>query len=585
MLPDLNRFNSFDHCEIVYRHWQPDSPFKRWVLLFHRGHEHSARQAELAEFFRREGFHVFAWDARGNGASEGARDAAESFSVLIRDADLFIKHLSKKYALEQADLAVIGNSIGALIAAGWVHDYAPKIKALVLAAPAFRIKLYMPFAIPLLRFARKLGLMQRVTSYVKAKVLTHDRDQQRSFNEDPLISQGIATDLLLDTYDTGTRLLKDAGAINTPVLMLSAGKDWVVNNKPQRQFYHNLNSHWKEWQYYPDFFHAIFHEDHRHQAFTRSLDFIQRAFSTTTPAVNHLNSDRQGYSRDQQDSLELIGMRPDYWCTRLMFKYLGKLSQGIKIAQQHGFDSGSSLDHVYKNTPQGVGLIGQLIDKAYLNSPGWRGIRERKAFLDQLLDQYSTQIQTTQAELTILDIACGNGRYIIDFLHRHTQHNSPTQQHGAINVELRDYVQHNLNQAAAYTASLSIDTDQCQIDYQQYDAFSANSYTDHSTFDLVVISGLLELEPSNEKTLVALTGAARQLKPGGYLIYTNQPWHPQLEFIAAVLHNHCGKPWHMRPRIQAEMDALVEHVGLSKIDMRIDTQGIFTVSVAQKAPD
>ena len=35
-------------------------------------------------------------------------------------------------------------------------------------------------------------------------------------------------------------------------------------------------------------------------------------------------------------------------------------------------------------------------------------------------------------------------------------------------------------------------------------------------------------------------------------------------------------------KIQAEMDALVAHVGLHKLEMLIDTQGIFTVSVAQK---
>ena len=82
--------------------------------------------------------------------------------------------------------------------------------------------------------------------------------------------------------------------------------------------------------------------------------------------------------------------------------------------------------------------------------------------------------------------------------------------------------------------------------------------------------------------MVALAGAANQLKDNGYLIYTNQPWHPQLEFIGAVLDKHSGEPWQMRPRIQAEMDALVAHVGLHKLEMLIDTQGIFTVSVAQK---
>ena len=51
------------------------------------------------------------------------------------------------------------------------------------------------------------------------------------------------------------------------------------------------------------------------------------------------------------------------------------------------------------------------------------------------------------------------------------------------------------------------------------------------------------------------------MEDGGLLIYTNQPWHPQVEFIARVLTNREGNPWIMRRRSQAEMDALVRAAG------------------------
>ena len=59
-------------------------------------------------------------------------------------------------------------------------------------------------------------------------------------------------------------------------------------------------------------------------------------------------------------------------------------------------------------------------------------------------------------------------------------------------------------------------------------------------------SFLYELFPSNEKVLTSLRGLAAALPAGGYLVYTNQPWHPQVEFIARVLDNRDGKPWIMR---------------------------------------
>jgi hypothetical protein len=49
-----------------------------------------------------------------------------------------------------------------------------------------------------------------------------------------------------------------------------------------------------------------------------------------------------------------------------------------------------------------------------------------------------------------------------------------------------------------------------------------------------------------------------------------------------VLSNRDGKPWIMRRRTQAEMDALVRTAGLKKVDTVIDSHGLFSVSVAQK---
>jgi hypothetical protein len=77
---------------------------------------------------------------------------------------------------------------------------------------------------------------------------------------------------------------------------------------------------------------------------------------------------------------------------------------------------------------------------------------------------------------------------------------------------------------------------------------------------------------------------ADAIAPGGLLIYTNQPWHPQLELIARALTSHRGgAPWVMRRRTQAEMDQLVAEAGFRKIDQRIDEWGIFTVSLARRA--
>ncbi|OAX53152.1 hypothetical protein A6R73_07925 [Xanthomonas translucens pv. poae] len=117
---------------------------------------------------------MFAWDARGNGRSPGMRGAAPGFPALVRDLDRFIAHIGDTYGIAVQDIVVIAQSVGAVIASTWVHDYAPPLRALVLASPAFKVKLYVPFARPALALLHKLRGNFFVNSYVKPQWLTHD---------------------------------------------------------------------------------------------------------------------------------------------------------------------------------------------------------------------------------------------------------------------------------------------------------------------------------------------------------------------------------------------------------------------------
>ena len=100
---------------------------------------------------------------------------------------------------------------------------------------------------------------------------------------------------------------------------------------------------------------------------------------------------------------------------------------------------------------------------------------------------------------------------------------------------------------------------------------------------LGIVSGLYELFSDNALVSRSLAGLAAAIPIGGYLVYTGQPWHPQLQLIARALTSHRqGQAWIMRRRSQAEMDQLVAAAGFRKITQRIDEAGIFTVSLAER---
>jgi alpha-beta hydrolase superfamily lysophospholipase/SAM-dependent methyltransferase len=561
---------SWDGTELFYRAWIPCEPSDKAILLFHRGHEHSGRWQQIVDLFALKDIAVFAWDARGHGRSPGERGAANNFAEVIRDVDAFAHHISRNYEIPIENMIVLAHSLAAVSVAAWVHDYAPPIRAMILATAAFRVKLYIPFAVPLLRMKQGLFGPGQVKSYVKSKLLTRDHAQAAQYDADPLIFRQIAVNVLLDINDTANRLVADAGAIRTPTLMIGAGRDWVVNLKAQVEFFKRLSSPLKEIEIYPAAYHAIFHDQDRHLVVQRVRKFVRQRFAEPVTQPSLLNADQAGYTRDEYERLKSRGGMK-FAVARAGLRVAGRLSGGVNLGWRNGFDSGLSLDYVYENKPRGSLGVGRLIDKSYLNSIGWRGIRQRKANLKNALRNVIKELHSEGQPVRILDVAAGAGRYVIETVH---------ELRGiSITAILRDYKQENVDATRALVQEFGLEN----VTVERGDAFDRDSIAaiaPHATIGIV--SGLYELFPRNEPVLNSLRGLAEAIEACGYLIYTNQPWHPQVEFIARVLRNREGQPWIMRRRTTAEMDELVYVAGFRKMVMEVDQWGMFTVSIARR---
>ena len=563
-------FETWDGARLFYRAWQPSKPTNRALVLFHRGHEHSGRWQETVEKLALDDIAVFAWDARGHGKSPGERGSAENLGVVIRDMEAFVRHVSGRYGIPVENMVVLAHSVGAVTAAAWVHDFAPPIRGLILAVPAFRVKLYVPLAVPLLRLKQKLFGHGYVKSYVKAKMLTHDAEQAAAYQADQMIFRQIAVNILLDLYDTSTRLMADAGAIHVPTLMFVAGSDWVVKTDAQQRFFDGLSSPVKRRETLPGFYHAIFHEKERALLVSKTREFILECFSRPPQTSALLDADKRGYTRDEYDRLCRPG-NPVFNVVRFGLNTLGRMSRGIQLGWEAGFDSGRTLDYVYENKPRGFTLLGRVFDGAYLNSIGWRGIRIRKVNLQGVLRDAIERTHREGRPVRLLDIASGPGRYLLE-----TMRDQPQIPMMAM---LRDYKPENVEAARHLAEELKLKN----VTVMQGDAFDRASLAAVAPRPTIgIVSGLFELFPANEPLVNSLRGLADAIEPGGYLVYTNQPWHPQVEFIARVLTNREGKPWIMRRRTQAEMDELVRAAGFEKLREEIDQWGIFSVSLARR---
>jgi hypothetical protein len=173
----------------------------------------------------------------------------------------------------------------------------------------------------------------------------------------------------------------------------------------------------------------------------------------------------------------------------------------------------------------------------------------------------------------IVDIAAGHGRYILEALEQGSD--KPDS------ILLRDYSDINVRDGAALIEQKGLGGIARFVKGDAFDKADLAALEPKPT--LAVVSGLYELFASNAMVGDSLAGLAAAVEEGGYLIYTGQPWHPQLELIARALTSHRGgEAWVMRRRSQAEMDQLVAAAGFRKLTQRVDEWGIFSVSLAQR---
>ena len=256
---------------------------------------------------------------------------------------------------------------------------------------------------------------------------------------------------------------------------------------------------------------------------------------------------------------------------RFFLNTVGRLSKGIRIGFKYGFDSGTMLDYVYENKPQGLLFIGKLIDKAYLDGPGWVGIRQRKIHLKGILREVIENNRKINKSTVIMDVASGPGRYLIEIMQEHQRYN--------LEILCRDMDEQGLNLGRKLCSQLGIE----HIKYERANAFSPEILKSAVPKpNVIVVSGLYELFTNDEIIKKSMTNIAAVLNSGDYFIFTNQPYHPQLELIARTLPNRLKEYWVMRLRPDNEVKSWAMAAGFKHLKTLLDSYSIFSVHLFQK---
>jgi len=74
------------------------------------------------------------------------------------------------------------------------------------------------------------------------------------------------------------------------------------------------------------------------------------------------------------------------------------------------------MEAIYRNIPDGDGLLGMMIDRYCLDCPPPRAVRDRRRMLAGLIESHVTNIMDKRDRVGIMNLACGSNRELFDFI-------------------------------------------------------------------------------------------------------------------------------------------------------------------------
>lgn len=268
-----DHFTTPDGHLLYEQSWLPDAEPRAVVVVVHGVFEHSGRYARLAEDLNRRGYAVYAMDLRGHGRSEGERAMIRSFDLFLDDLELFLERTTARQPGKPVFL--LGHSMGGAVAALLSIKRPPKIRGMILSAPAV---LVAGGVFPLLRRLAWLASIVWPTLRVTrlgCRFVSRDPAVVEAFRNDPLVFH--------DRFPvrTGSEILRAAKRIQTdaermtlPMLVLHGTGDYVTDPQGSRMLVARAHSTDKTLQLYEGLYHEIFSEPERQQVLDDLLAWL-----------------------------------------------------------------------------------------------------------------------------------------------------------------------------------------------------------------------------------------------------------------------------------------------------------------------
>jgi len=256
---------------------------------------------------------------------------------------------------------------------------------------------------------------------------------------------------------------------------------------------------------------------------------------------------------------------------KLLVHTLGRLSEGIRIAREHGMISGKMIDYVYRNEPSGRLWIGKVLDRIYLSNEGWRAVRIRKGHLASLLVAAVRRRLDERGEALILDVASGQAKYLQETLMQFRRE--------PVEAVCWDLDERWLEEGHASAAALGLRS----MLYDRGDAFDPAAYRRLPRRpDIVVASGFYDWIHDDDSVQRSRALIAAALDRGGRFLFTLQTGHADVRLANDIFRGFDGAALAIKLRSPAVVNAWARRAGFDIEQIRSDPWGYHAVTLATR---
>lgn len=245
------------------------------VMLVHGLGEHAGRYDHLARILNSWGFLVRGYDHYGHGQSGGARGGLPHNHRLLDDLADLVESTRNRHP--ELPLVVLGESMGGLVAAGFVARGIVPVDGLVMSSPALSLRLN-PVQKLMMAIVPRVAPNFSVSNGLDPQYLSHDPAVVAAYRADPLVHDRISGRLARFIADECDMVQSCAPRWLVPTLLLYAGDDRIVDPAGSEAFARAAPPHVVSAHCFPDLYHEVFNEVRSQPVFALLRQWLDARF-------------------------------------------------------------------------------------------------------------------------------------------------------------------------------------------------------------------------------------------------------------------------------------------------------------------